>query len=255
MEKGHSLNKMSLWKRPVSFAFFVSYVYQKKGGMHMKKGLMELVFIVDRSGSMGGLESDTIGGFNGMIQKQQKGEGEVNVTTVLFDDQIDVIHDRFPLSAVQPLTEDDYFVRGTTALLDAVGSTVKKMENIQKRLPEDMKAEKVLFVITTDGMENASQEYTVKMVKSMIEKDQERGWQFIFLGANIDAVKEAEKIGVCRSHAASYKNDSKGVGMNFAAAESIVKCLRRTDCTKEEMELEIPKFLKPVRDHLKENKK
>ena len=124
--------------------------------MKKKKGLTEMVFILDRSGSMGGLESDTIGGFNGMLQKQKKEEGEANVTTVLFDDQIDMIHDRFPIGAVKPLTDEDYFVRGCTALLDAVGSTVKKMENIQKRLPEELKAEKVIFVITTDGQENAS---------------------------------------------------------------------------------------------------
>ena len=160
----------------------------------MKKGLTELVFILDRSGSMGGLESDTIGGFNGMLGKQKKEEGEANITTVLFDDEVEVVHDRFPIEVVKPLTEEDYYVRGCTALLDAVGSTVKKMENIQKRLPEEMKAEKIIFVITTDGQENASQEYSYKMVKSMIEQQQEKGWQFIFMGANIDAAKEAESI-------------------------------------------------------------
>ena len=117
----------------------------------MKKGLTELVFILDRSGSMSGLESDTIGGFNGMLQKQKTEEGEANVTTVLFDDQIELVQDRFPIHIVEPLTNKDYYVRGCTALLDAVGSTVKKVENIQERLPEEMKAEKVIFVITTDG--------------------------------------------------------------------------------------------------------
>ena len=143
----------------------------------MKKGLTELVFILDRSGSMGGLESDTIGGFNGMLMKQKKEEGEANVTTVLFDDQIEMIHDRFPIEVVKPLTEKDYYVRGCTALLDAVGSTVAKIENIQKRLPEEMKAEKIIFVITTDGQENASREYSANMVKKMIEENQEKGWQ------------------------------------------------------------------------------
>lgn len=142
----------------------------------MKKGLTELVFILDRSGSVAGLETDTIGGFNGMIRRQQKEEGEANVTTVLFDDQIELVRDRFPLAVVKLLTEEDYYVRGATALLDAVGSTVKKIENVQNRLPADMKAEKVLVVISTDGMENASREYTAKMVKQMIERQQEQGW-------------------------------------------------------------------------------
>ena len=160
----------------------------------MKNGLTELVFILDRSGSMGGLESDTIGGFNGILQKQKKEEGEANVTTVLFDDQIEIIHDRFSIDIVKPLTDADYYVRGCTALLDAVGSNVKKVENIQNRLPEELRAEKIIFVITTDGQENSSQEYSSNMVKKMIEKNQEKGWQFLFLGANIDAVEEAEKI-------------------------------------------------------------
>ena len=147
----------------------------------MKKGLTELVFILDKSGSMGGLESDTIGGFNAMLTKQKEDKGEVNVTTVLFDDEIEVIHDRFPIEVVKPLTKEDYSVRGCTALLDAVGSTIKKVKNIQKHLPEDMKAEKVIFVITTDGQENASREYSYKMVKKMIEKYQQKGWQFIFM--------------------------------------------------------------------------
>lgn len=218
--------------------------------MHMKKGLTELVFILDRSGSMAGLESDTIGGFNSMIQKQQREEGEVNVTTVLFDDQIELVHDRFPLAIVKPLTEDDYYVRGMTALLDAVGSTVKKMENIQNRLPDDMKAEKVLVVITTDGMENASREYTAKMVKEMIEKNQEHGWQFLFLGANMDAAEEAEKIGIRRTHAASYRNDSKGVELNFSAAGKVISCMRKSSCKKEEMDVILPDYLRPVREHL-----
>ena len=192
MEREHFRDEMSLRKRPVLFINFVICVYQQKRKvMHMKKGLTELVFILDRSGSMGGLESDTIGGVNGMLQKQKKEEGEANVTTVLFDDQIDIIHDRFPIDVVKPLTGADYYVRGCTALLDAVGSTVKKVENIQEHLPEEMKAEKIIFVITTDGQENASREYSANMVKKMIEENQEKGWQFLFLGANIDAVEEA----------------------------------------------------------------
>ena len=216
----------------------------------MKKGLTELVFILDRSGSMGGLESDTIGGFNGMLQKQKKEEGEANVTTVLFDDQIDIIHDRFPIDVVKPLTEEDYYVRGCTALLDAVGSTVKKVENIQNRLPEELRAEKIVFVITTDGLENASREYTAGMVKKMIETNQEKGWQFLFLGANMDAVAEAEKIGIRRTHAASYKNDAKGVRLNYETAGRVLSCMRSADCSTAEMGRRVEKYLRVVTDHL-----
>lgn len=218
----------------------------------MKKGLTELVFILDRSGSMRGLESDTIGGFNGMLQKQKKEEGEANVTTVLFDDRIEIINDRFPIDVVKPLTAEDYCVRGCTALLDAVGSTVKKVENIQKRLPEELKAEKVIFVITTDGQENASQEYSAKMVKKMIEQSQESGWQFLFLGANIDAVEEAEKLGIRRTHAASYKNDSKGVRLNYQATGQILSCMRSDEYDDREMDLMMPQFLKTIAEHLSE---
>lgn len=219
----------------------------------MKKGLTELVFILDRSSSMAGLESDTIGGFNGMLKKQQQEEGEANVTTVLFDDQIDIIHDRFPLNIIKLLTEDDYYVRGCTALLDAVGSTVKKVENIQKRLPEEMRAEKIIFVIITDGQENSSQEYSVSMVKKMIEKNQEKGWQFLFLGANIDAVEEASKIGIHRTHAASYKNDAKGVQLNYEVVGCAMTCLRAPGAIPKDMDLKIPDFLKPVTEYLEKD--
>lgn len=175
---------------------------------------------------MSGLESDTIGGFNGMLMKQKKEEGEANVTTVLFDDQIEVIHDRFSIDVVESLTDADYYVRGCTALLDAVGSTVKKVENIQRRLPKDMRAEKIIFVITTDGQENASQEYTYKMVKEMIEKCQEDGWEFIFMGANIDAVREASNLGIKEKRAVTYRNDSRGVQLNYMVAGNIVSNLR-----------------------------
>lgn len=218
----------------------------------MKKGLTELVFILDRSGSMGGLESDTIGGFNGMLLKQKKEAGEASVTTVLFDDRIEMIHDRFPIEGVKPLTEEDYYVRGCTALLDAVGSTVKKMENIQDRLPDEWKAEKIIFVITTDGQENASREYSAQMVKKMIEQNQEKGWQFLFLGANMDAVEEAEKLGIRKTHAASYKNDSRGVQLNYQAAGNVLSCMRLADYDETEMASKIADFLRPVKEHLKE---
>ena len=216
----------------------------------MKKGLTELVFILDRSGSMGGLESDTIGGFNGMLMKQKKEEGEVNVTTVLFDDAIEVIHDRFPLDVVESLTDEDYYVRGCTALLDAVGSTVKKVENIQKRLPEEMKAEKIIFVITTDGQENASHEYTYKMVKEMIEKYQETGWEFIFMGANIDAVKEASNLGIRKKRAVTYRNDSKGVQLNYMVAGNIVSNLRCNDYDDDEADEMFSECMRPITQHL-----
>ena len=219
----------------------------------MKKRLTELVFILDRSGSMGGLESDTIGGFNGMLGKQKKEEGEANVTTVLFDDQIEIIHDRFPIGVVKPLSDDDYFVRGSTALLDAVGSTIKKIENIQKRLPEEMRAENIIFVITTDGQENASQEYSANMVKKMIETNQEKGWQFLFLGANMDAVEEADKIGIRRTHAVSYRPSPKGVRLNYAAAGSVLSCMRSSDCSMEEKMLKVPELLKPIKEYLEED--
>ena len=161
----------------------------------MNAELTELVFILDRSGSMGGLESDTIGGFNGMIERQKKEGEKVNVTTILFDDEVEIIHDRFPIDAVQPLTDKEYYVRGCTALLDAVGQAINKIDNVQKHLQEEHRAGKVLFVITTDGLENSSTEFNYNDIKRMIEAKKECGWEFLFLGANIDAGKEAEKIG------------------------------------------------------------
>ena len=216
----------------------------------MKKGLTELVFILDRSGSMSGLESDTIGGFNGMLMKQKKEEGEANVTTVLFDDQIEVIHDRFSIDVVESLTDADYYVRGCTALLDAVGSTVKKVENIQRRLPKDMRAEKIIFVITTDGQENASQEYTYKMVKEMIEKCQEDGWEFIFMGANIDAVREASNLGIKEKRAVTYRNDSRGVQLNYMVAGNIVSNLRCNQYDDEEADKMFRECVQPIAQHL-----
>ena len=190
----------------------------------MNAELTELVFILDRSGSMNGLEGDTIGGFNGMITKQ-KAEGEkVNVTTVLFDDEVEVIHDRFPIDIIEPLTESEYYVRGCTALLDAVGESIKKIDNVQKHLPEDYKAGRVIFVITTDGHENSSQEYSYPEIKRMIEAKKECGWDFLFLGANIDAGKEAEKIGIARDRSVTYENDHEGVAINY---ETVGRAVRR----------------------------
>ena len=189
----------------------------------MKNNMTELVFILDRSGSMSGLEDDSIGGFNGMLKKQKAESENVNVTTVLFDDQIDVIHDRFPIGIVEPLTEKDYFVRGCTALLDAVGEAVHKIENVQEHLPEDYKAGKVIFVITTDGHENSSKRYSYPQIKKMIEAKKETGWEFLFLGANIDAVGEAEKLGISRNRAVTYENDREGVALNYAVVGNAVR--------------------------------
>lgn len=194
----------------------------------MNAELTELVFILDRSGSMGGLESDTIGGFNGMLEKQKKEGEKVNVTTVLFDDEVEVIHDRFPIEIIEPLTDKEYFVRGCTALLDAVGSAINKIDNVQKHLPKDHRAGKVLFVITTDGLENSSVEYTYKDIKRMIEAKKECGWEFLFLGANIDAGKEAEKIGIARNRSVTYENDGHGVALNYEAVGKAVRKMAKS---------------------------
>lgn len=182
----------------------------------MKDNLTELVFILDRSGSMGGLESDTIGGFNAMLKDQQIADGEAIITTVLFDDNIEFLHDRLNIKGVAPITEKEYYVRGTTALLDAVGSSIKKIINVQRHTHDSEKAGKVLFVITTDGYENASREYTYDKIRSMIEHQKSKyGWEFIFLGANIDAMAEAERFGIGRDRAAQFHNDRTGVEVNY----------------------------------------
>lgn len=202
----------------------------------MNTELTELVFILDRSGSMGGLENDTIGGFNGMIAKQKSQRKKVNVTTILFDDEVDIIHDRFPVEIIEPLTEKEYFVRGCTALLDAVGTAIEKMENIQKHLPEDHRAGKVIFVITTDGLENSSEHFTQEQIRRKIEAKKECGWEFLFLGANIDAGREAEKIGIARNRSVTYKNDSEGIAVNFRAVGNALS--KAVTCNIEENFLE-----------------
>ena len=189
----------------------------------MNTNMTELVFILDRSGSMSGLEDDTIGGFNGMLKKQKEENQDVNVTTVLFDDRVDIIHDRFPIAIVQPLTEKDYYVRGCTALLDAVGESIHKIENVEEHLPKDYKASKVIFVITTDGHENSSKSYTYPQIRRLIEAKKELGWEFLFLGANIDAVGEAAKMGIERNRTVTYENDSKGVSLNYEVVGRAVR--------------------------------
>lgn len=192
----------------------------------MKKGLTELVFILDRSGSMGGLESDTIGGYNSTLDKQRSIEGDVTVTTVLFDNEYELLHDRADIRGVAPLTESDYFVRGSTALIDAIGLTISKIENAQKHTLEAMRPERTLFVITTDGMENASRRYTAKQVRRMIEERRECGWEFLFLGANIDAVETARQYGIPEDRACRYKSDRAGTKLNYECVTAAITNFR-----------------------------
>ncbi len=193
----------------------------------MKKNLTEIVFILDRSGSMAGLESDTIGGFNAMIEKQKKLEGECLVSTVLFDNGSEVIHDRERLSEISLMTDKEYFVRGCTALLDAIGGAIHHIGNVHKYARKEDVPEKTLFVITTDGMENASRQYSADKVKKMVERQKEKyGWEFIFLGANIDAVSEASKIGIGADRSVTFTNDSEGIEENYNALSDVVCCMR-----------------------------
>ena len=174
----------------------------------MRKDLTELVFILDRSGSMHGMESDTIGGFNAMIEKQKKLDGHAYVSTILFDTESIVLHDRVNLHKIEPMTERDYTPRGCTALLDAVGSAIRHIANVHKYAREEDRPEKTLFVITTDGMENASRQYTYEKVRSMIQRQKrEYNWEFLFLGANIDAAREAARFGIHPDRAVDYRAD------------------------------------------------
>jgi len=184
----------------------------------MKKDLTEIVFILDRSGSMAGLEDDTIGGFNAMIEKQKKEPGEALISTVLFSTGSIVIHDRVPLDKMEPLTEKEYSVGGCTALLDAVGAAIHHIANVHKYAREEDRPEKTLFVITTDGMENASRFYSYSKVKAMIEREKrDYGWEFLFLGANIDAAREAARFGINPDCAADYQADQQGTGVLYDA--------------------------------------
>ena len=194
----------------------------------MKKNLTELVFILDRSGSMAGLEGDTIGGFNAMIEKQKAQPGEVLVSTVLFDNEREVIHDRVNIQKIRPMTRKEYYVRGCTALLDAVGSAIHHIGNVHKYAREEDRPEKTLFVITTDGMENASHTYSYDRVKTMIEGQKEKyGWEFLFLGANIDAAKEAARFGISEDRAANYHADSQGTGVIYESVSEAICHVRQ----------------------------
>ena len=187
----------------------------------------ELVFILDRSGSMSGLEADTIGGFNALIAKQKKVAGRAVVSTVLFDDRIEVLHDRVPLERIEPLTDRDYYVRGCTALLDALGGGIHHIGNVHKYARPEDRPEKTLFVITTDGMENASRRYTAEKVKAMVERQKARyGWEFLFLGANMDAVEVAGRVGIGADRAATYRCDEEGTALNFEVISDAVRHVR-----------------------------
>lgn len=193
----------------------------------MKKGWTELVFLLDRSGSMGGLESDTIGGFNSLIAKQRKEEGDAVVTTVLFDDKYELLHDRFILEQVHNITEHEYYVRGCTALLDAIGKTITKIAHVQKLMDKEDRAEHVIFIITTDGLENASKEYSYETIRQMIElQKSEYHWEFIFLGANMDAVTEAKRFGINEDRAVTYQCDSEGIATNYKILSKTVSSMR-----------------------------
>ena len=204
----------------------------------MKKGLTELVMILDRSGSMQGLEADTIGGFNSMIEKQKKEDGEACVSVILFDDTSEVIYDRADIHEVAPMTDRQYCVRGCTALLDALGGAIHHIGNVHKYArPEDV-PEKTIFVITTDGMENASRRYTYEKVQKMVERQQEKyNWEFLFLGANIDAIREASRFGIHPTRAANYVHDSAGTRLNYDVLSNAISGARAAASVKDMKEM------------------
>ena len=184
----------------------------------MKKNLTEIVFILDRSGSMSGLEQDTIGGFNSLIEKQKKESGEAYISTVLFDHTSEVLHDRVDLKKIKPMTEDEYYVRGSTALLDAVGGAINHIGNVHKYARKEDVPEKTIFVIMTDGYENASRRYDYDEIRRMIARQKKKyGWEFMFLGANIDVISEARKFGVDEEMAVEFLNDKKGTAVSYDA--------------------------------------
>lgn len=193
----------------------------------MNTNITELVFILDRSGPMSGLESDTIGGYNAMLKKQRDETGEAIVTTVLFDNDYELLHDRINIKGIRPITEKEYYVGGCTALLDAIGKTIHKIVNVQKHTIENQRPDKVLFVITTDGMENASRKYNYEKIKEMVEYQKEKyGWEFIFLGANIDAISTAARFGIGADRAANYHADSEGTRLNYETVSHTISQLR-----------------------------
>ena len=200
----------------------------------MKKCTTELVLILDRSGSMSGLESDTIGGYNGMLDKQKKESGEARVTIVLFDDAYEVFHDGMDLQAIQPMTSNEYYVRGTTALLDAIGKTILRISHAQEQATDVERAENILFVITTDGLENASCEFTYEKIRELIDFHKaKQGWEFIFLGANIDAIATASKFGISKDRATNFHADGDGTELNYNVISETISSFRANSEIKE----------------------
>ncbi len=196
--------------------------------MNKKNNITELVFIIDKSGSMSGLENDTIGGFNSMLEKHRKEQGSCNISTVFFADRSEVVHNRENIAKVEPLTRNNYVPGGCTALLDALGDAINHTIKIQKKLADDQKASNVVFVIITDGQENASKHFSVQEIKRQISFEQEKyGWEFIFLGANIDAVNTAASYGIKSNRAANFVCDSKGIDLNFSGIANFLGCVRK----------------------------
>ena len=206
----------------------------------MKKGLTEIVFILDKSGSMSGLEADTIGGYNSFLEKQKKVEGEAFVSTVLFSDRNEVVHDRVPIEKIEPMNEQQYSVGGCTALLDAIGGAVHHIGNVHKYARDEDKPEHTIFVITTDGQENSSREYSYEKIKKMITRQQEKyGWEFIFLGANMDAIGEAGKLGIRADRAVRYECDGVGTVLNYSVLSETVGKMRCSVAVAEDWSREI----------------
>jgi len=221
----------------------------------MRKDLTEVVFILDRSGSMAGLEEDTIGGFNSLINKQRKEEGEAIISAVLFDDRMEVLYDRIPLGRIEPMTDAQYYVRGCTALLDAIGSAIHHISNVHKYAREEDRPEKTLFIIMTDGMENASRRYDYKKVKKMVKKSKEKhGWEFLFLGANIDAIKVAGSFGVSADRAVNYESDREGTALNYRVLSETISAVRRSS-SRAEMEKVMEACCDPIREDYKKRHK
>ena len=202
------------------------------------KNLTEVVFIIDRSGSMGGLEKDTIGGFNGMLEQQKKNEGDVLVSTVLFDDEREVIHDRVSLTEIKHMTDEQYYVRGCTALLDAFGFAIDHINKVQKKMPESDRPEKTMFIIITDGQENASRHYSAARIREMVTKKKEKkGWEFIFIGANMDAITAAGEIGICPERAVNYCCDARGTRAGYSGMNQAITRFRKAKCQTRDEEM------------------